>query len=252
MQQRADLGQVLQRGKLGRGAALGVAAVRQDLAGDLLRQEAQGTGQEAGMLGQRDGGGDQPFQGGQRARVEFLSRQGGRQAAGVADQAAHQPLTERVVGRGEEEIVVPEPGGDPRAGNIRPLRDRIAGARTHPVGDQRTGSQAGRVGAQRAQVAEPVETVGRRPQQRSGGAFGPGARPQGTDCAAQFQLALEQPRPTHRVARPGVADRQGRRIGNARHPQAGKPRHGAAGVAQPATRVGAAHPLAGPRKAAIA
>ena len=76
------------RGEMRRRAALGVAAVGQHLAGDLLRQEAQRAGQEGGVLGQRHGGGDQAFQRGQRAGIQFLGRQRGGQAARVGDQAA--------------------------------------------------------------------------------------------------------------------------------------------------------------------
>ena len=88
LQQGADLGQVLQRGELRGRAAFGVAAVRQHLAGDLLRQEAQRARQEAGVLRQSDGRGDQALQCGQRPRVQLLGRQRGRQAAGVGHQPA--------------------------------------------------------------------------------------------------------------------------------------------------------------------
>ncbi len=54
---------------------------------DLLRQETQRARQEAGMLRQRDGRGDQTLQRGQRPGVQFLGRQRGGQAAGIG----HQP-----------------------------------------------------------------------------------------------------------------------------------------------------------------
>ena len=88
LQQRADLGQVLQSGKLRSGAAFGMAAVRQHLPSDLLRQEAQRTGQEAGVLRQCDGRGDQALQRGERPCIQLLGRQRRRQAAGIGDQPA--------------------------------------------------------------------------------------------------------------------------------------------------------------------
>ena len=67
LQQRADFDQVLQRREVGGRAALDMAAVRQHLAADLLRQEAQRAGQERRMVRQRDGGGDQALERRQRA-----------------------------------------------------------------------------------------------------------------------------------------------------------------------------------------
>ncbi len=118
LQQRADFGEVLQGGKQRGGAALGVAAVRQHLPGDLLRQEAQRAGEEAAVLRQRDRGGDQPLERGQRATVQLLGRERRRQRAGVGDQAPHQLLAEPVVGGGEKEVVMAEPGGDAGAGDV--------------------------------------------------------------------------------------------------------------------------------------
>ncbi len=103
-----------------------MAAVRQHLAGDLLRQETQRAGQEGGVLRQCDSRGDQAFQRGQRAGIQFLGRQRGGQAACIGYQPAHQPLAERIVGGGGEEIVVAKPGGDPRADNVGPVRQRLA------------------------------------------------------------------------------------------------------------------------------
>ena len=97
LQQSADLGQVLQGGKLSGGAALDMAAIRQHLPDDFLRQEAQRTRQEARMLRQRDGRGDQPLQRGQRPCIELLGRQSRRQAAGIGHQPAHQSLAEYIV-----------------------------------------------------------------------------------------------------------------------------------------------------------
>ena len=168
LQQRADFRQVLQRGQLRRRAAFGVAAVGQDLAADLLRQEAQRPGQEAGVFAQCDGGGDQAFQRGQRAGVEFLGRQRGGQAARIGDQPAHQPLAERVVGGGGEEIVMAEPGGDAGADDVGAVGDRVGRRVGDPFGHQRPRPQPRGVGAQRAQISQPGEPV--RAGSQDGGA----------------------------------------------------------------------------------
>ena len=253
LQQGADLGQVLQGGKLRGRAAFGVAAVRQHLARDLLRQEAQRARQEAGMLRQRDGGGDQALQRGQRPRVQLLGRQRGRQAARVGHQPRHQPLAECVVGGGGEEIVMAEPGGDPGADDVGAMRQRLAGRRGDPFGHQRAGAQPGRVGAEGAQVAQPGEAVRRRIQQGGTGRLAPGARPQRAHAAAELQFAAQQPCAAAGVARPGIAHRQGRRVRHAAHAQAGQTRDRPARIAQPAPRIGRVHPVGpSPRSAAIA
>ena len=161
LQQGADLGQVLQGGQLRGRAAFGMAAVRQHLASDLLRQEAQRTRQEAGVLRQSDGRGDQTLQCGERPRVKLLGRQRGRQAAGAGHQPRHQLLAECVIRGGREEIVMAEPGGDSGADHVGAMRQRLAGRRGDPFGHQRAGAQPGRVGAEGAQVAQPGEAVRR-------------------------------------------------------------------------------------------
>ena len=159
LQQGADLGQVLEGRKLRGRTAFGMAAVRQNLAGDLLRQEAQRSCQEAGMLRQRDGGGDQALQCGERPRVQLLGRQRGRQAAGAGHQPRHQLLPERVIGGGRKEIVVAEPCGDPGANHVGAVCQRLAWRRGNPFGHQRPGAQPGRVGAESTQVPQPSEAV---------------------------------------------------------------------------------------------
>ena len=67
------------------------------------------------MLGQRHGSGDQALERCQRPGIQLLGRQRRGQAARIRDQPRHQPLAERIVGGGGEEVVVAEPGGDPRA-----------------------------------------------------------------------------------------------------------------------------------------
>ena len=215
LQQRADFGQVLQRGELRGGAAFDVAAVGQHLAADLLRQEAQRPVQEPGMLRQRDGGGDQPLQRGQRAGVQLLRRQCGGQAARVGHQPRHQPLAEHVVGGGGEEVVVPEPGRDAGAHYVGPVRDRIGRRRVDPLGNQGAGAQPRRIGAQRAQVAQPGRSCARQCAARLGRrAVVPAAGLQDADGAAEFQLALQQPGAAAGIAGPGIAHRQGRGVGH--------------------------------------
>ena len=99
------------------------------------------------MLRQRDGRGDQALQRGQRARVEFLGRQRGGQAAGVGDQPRHQPLAERIVRGGGKEVVMAEPGGDPRAGDVGPMRERrrLGGDAIHSDTSARARSRAASV-----------------------------------------------------------------------------------------------------------
>ena len=101
----------------------------------------------------------------------------------------------------------------------------FARRRGHPFAHQGTRTQARRVGAQRAQVAQPGEAV------RAARSNGPTstAAPSSPGRSRQtpppdFQLALQQPRAAPRVARPGIAHRQGRRVGHPRHAQAGQPR----------------------------
>ena len=127
LQQCADFGQVLQSGELGGRAALGVAAVRQHLAGDLLRQEAQGAGQESGMVRQRDRRGDQALQRRQRPRVQFLGRQRRGQARASETRRAIRRWRNKSSRGGEEEVVMAEPRRDPRSGDIGPLRDGVVG-----------------------------------------------------------------------------------------------------------------------------
>ena len=244
LQQGADLGQVLQRGKLGGRTALGVAAIRQHLAGDFLRQEAQRARQEAGVLRQRDGCSDQALQCGERPRVQLLGRKRRRQAAGIGHQPAHQLLAECIVSGGGEEVVMAEPGGDPGADDIRAVRQRLAGRRRDPFGHQRAGAQSGGVGAEGAQVAQPGKAVRRGVQQRGAGRLAPGARTQRAHAAAELQLAPQQPGAAAGVARPRIAHRQRRRVRHTAHAQAWQTRDHAARIAQPAPRIGCVHAAA--------
>ncbi len=116
------------------------------------------------MFAQGNGGGDQALHRGQRPGVQFLGGQGGGQAAGVGDQAAHEPLAEGVVsGRGKE-IVMAEPGGDSGAGDVGAMGDRVGGRAGDPLRYQGTGPQPGGIGAKGAQVAQPGEAVRAGPQ----------------------------------------------------------------------------------------
>ena len=107
---------------------------------------------------------------------------------------------------------------------------------------RRAGAQPGRIGAERAQVAQPGEAVRRR----VAAAGEPTASPQppgrsGTHAAAELQFAPQQPRAARRIARPGIAHRQRRRVRHPAHAQAGQPRDRPAGIAQPAPRIGRVH-----------
>ena len=82
LQQSADLGKILQCCQLNRGAALRMATIRQHLTSDFLRQEPQRTGQEAGMLGQCHGRGDQALQCRQRPWRPAPRRAGSRTGCG--------------------------------------------------------------------------------------------------------------------------------------------------------------------------
>ncbi len=112
------------------------------------------------MLAQRDGGGDEALDRGQRPGVQFLGRQCGGQAAGVGDQAAHETLAEHVIGGGGEEIVMPEPGGDAGADDVGAVGDGVGRRAGDPFRHQRARAQAGGIGAEGAQVAQPGEAVG--------------------------------------------------------------------------------------------
>ena len=255
LQQRADFGQVLQGGELRGGAALDMAAVRQHLADDLLRQEAQRTGQEAGMLRQRDGRGDQPLQRGQRPGVEFLGRQSGRQAAGIGHQPAHQPLAEHIVGGGGEEVVVPEPGGDACADNVGPMRPpaRCGGALIQSATSARARSRAASVPSARRSRSQ-VKLCAAARSTGDAGACRPrrpaaGARTPPPSSSSPFSSRAPRPGSPGQGSRTGSAGASGMR----RHAQARQPRHRAARVAQPASRVGRRSSGGpSPRNAAIA
>ena len=205
------------------------------------------------MLRQCHRGGDQALQRGQRARVEFLGRQRGRQAPRVGHQPAHQPLTERIVRRGGEEVVVAEPGGNARAGHIRPVRQRLAGRRIDPFGHQGPRAQPGSIGAEGAQVAQPGEAVRGSFQHCGRRDLAPGAGPQGADATTDFQVSAQQSGAAAGIAWPWIAHGQGGSVGHAAHAQAGQARDHPARIAQPAPRIGGAHPgWLSPRKAPIA
>ena len=161
LQQGADVDQVLQRRQVRQRAALGVAAVGQHLAGELLRQEAQHAVEVGRLVRQRHRHRGQALQRGQRAAVHLLGGQRGGQAARIGDQPRHQLLAERVVGGGGEEVVMAEPGGDARADHVRAMRDRVQRRRGDPLADQGAGAQQRGRGADLAQVAQPGEAVRR-------------------------------------------------------------------------------------------
>ena len=233
LQQRADLHQVLQHRQLLRRTALAMAAVRQDLAVQLLRQHAQGAGEEARVLRQRHGGGDQPLHRGQRPCIQLLGRQGGGQHPGIGDQPGHQLLAEPIIGGGGEKIIVAEPGGDARADHIGPVGQTLQSGLGDPVGDQCAGPQARGIGAQRAQVAQPGETVHGGAQQCRTRGLGEAARAQRDAATAQHQLAAHQHAAALVIAQPRVAHRLGRGVRHPGHAQAGQAGELAAGVAQP-------------------
>ena len=244
LQQRADFGQVLQRRQMRRRAPLHMAAVAQHLPADFRRQEAQRPGQERGVLRQRNRGCDQTLQRGQRPRVLFLRREGRSERTGITDQARHQLLAKQIIGGGREEIVMAEPGGNPGADHIGPVDRRFVGRRRNPFRHQGTGPQPGIVGAKRAQIAQPGEAMRGGAQRGGGGKLVPPARPQQANRAAVFQLALQQPRAANRIAGPGVAHRQRRRIGHTGHAQRHPQRH--ANIRQPGDRLaGTAQPASG-------
>ena len=193
------------------------------------------------MFGQRHGGGDQALERGEGAAVQLLGRERGGEAAGVGDQPAHQLLAERVVGGGGEEVVMAEPGGDAGADDVGAVGEGVVGRGRDPVGDQRAGAQAGRIGAEGAQITQPGEAVRRGAQQVGSRGIAPAAGTKHADGAAQFHLALDQAGAAAGIARPGIADGKRRGVRHAGHPQAGQARHGAPGVAQPAAGIVAAH-----------
>ena len=234
LQEGADLHQVLQGGELGGGAALGVAAVGEDLAGDLLRQEAEGAGEEGALLRDGDGGGDQALQGGERAGVQLLGREGGGEVAGVVDQPGHQALAEGVVGRGGEEIVMAEPGGEPGADDVRAVGNGVERGAGHPIADELAGAGPGGVGAEGAQVAQPDEAMCGGAQDGRAAGIGPAAEAQAEGGAREFELALEDVLAAswHRPAT-GRGRVTSRGVRHAADPQMGQAREGAACVAQP-------------------
>ncbi len=243
LEQRADFAEILQRAQLRSGAAFGVAAVGQHLPSDLLRQETQRPGEECRVFRDRDGGGDETLERGQAARVEVFGRQRGRERACVGDEAGHEPLAERVIGGGGKEIVVAEPRAEAGACYRGSVRDRVGRTAGDPVRDQRPGAKPGRVGAEGAQVAQPREAMRGRPQRRWPLALAPEAGAERADNPAAIKFAPKQPRAARGVARPGVANREGRRVRHPAESQARHPRHGEPRVAQPPARVAGAAPV---------
>ena len=185
--------------------------------------------------GSATAGGDQPLQRGQRARVQLLGGQRRGQAAGVGDQPRHQLLAEPVIGARRRR----NRNGRARrrcAPRPRPAARRSASSwpAVDPVRHQRARAHPRRIGAERAQVAQPGEAVRGGAQQRRGAGVVEPARPQRDRAAAQRQLALQQIGAARRIARPRVAHRQRRRVRHPRHAQAGQPRHAPPHAAQPA------------------
>ncbi len=144
-----------------------------------------------------------------------------------------------------------QPGGNAGAGNVRPVGQRFQRRRRDPFGDQRTRAKPGRVGTQRAQVAQPGEAVREHAQHRRSRQRGEIPRLQRDRCPGQLQFALQQVSPAGgvagpRIAQTGCAGASGMRVMR----KLGKPRHVPALVAQPGGGGRADH--AAPRNAAMA
>ncbi len=208
LQQGADLDQILQSGELGRWAALGVAAVARTCRAISCGRKRNARVRKAACSGRGDRGGDQPLEGGQRPRVQLFRRQGGGQPGGIRNEAGHQPLAEHVVGRGREEVVMPEPGGEPRTGHVRAVRHRVAIGGGNPVAHQRPGARAGSVRAEGAQVPQPGEAMGRRAQDggRGGVAQAPGRSGSGMPLTSSSPFISRAPR----AGSPGQGSRTGK------------------------------------------
>ncbi len=212
-----------------------MGAVGEDLAVELLGEDAPRAGEVGGVFGQRHGGGDEALDGGERASVEFLGGQGGGEDAGVGDQAGHQALAEGVIGGGGEEVVMAEPGGDAGADDVRAVGDAVGLGLGDPVGDQGAGAHAGGVGAEGVQVAQPGEAVGAGTQDGVCRRGGEGAGAERDAAAGRDELAAHDDAALFEVAEPGVADGLGRGIRHAGHAQAGEFCQLTAGVAEPGT-----------------
>ena len=204
---------------MGGGAALDMAAIGEHLPTDLLRQEAQRPCQERRMVRQCHSGGDQALQCGQRPCILLLCRECRRQGARIADEARHQLLAKQVVGGGGEKIIMTEPRGDTGTDHVGAVDDLVVRRRGDPFRHQRPRPQSGIVRTKRAQVAQPGEAMQGGPQNGRGVNVVPAARPQQAHRATILELALQQPRPAHRIAWPRIAHRQCRCIGYPGHPQ---------------------------------
>ena len=233
MQQVADLDQVLHCQQVLRRAALDMAAIGEELPLQLAGQQAQRAVQPALLL-QRDGGGDGRLHHHQRAAMGRLRRQAGHHGTAIMRQPGQQRFPEAVIGGGGQEVPVAKPGGDARAGDLGRLRQILARAVFKPVMRQVAPTHAGGIGPQRAQVAQPTETMcGGAPQQRAVGRrpANPGPRAHLLGCAglerpggAQYlQLARHQPRAACSIAGPQVLEAARRRLGHPHRLEAGYP-----------------------------
>ena len=245
MQQVADLDHILQRGQVLGRAAFHMAAIGVELPLQLRGQEADAAG-EPGLLLQRHGGGHAPLERHQRAAMRRFRRQAGDQAARILRHALHQGAAQLLIRRGGQEIPMAEPGGDARARHFRRLRQRI-GAERQPIRRQRPPAQPRRIGAQRAQVAQPGEAMRRRAP-GGGTAIGPPIlaaigfrRAQRADGAQHLELAAQQAGAAGGIPGPEVAEGAGRRIRHLHRLQIGQEAAGAAqdGFHQPAPRIAA-------------
>ena len=107
-----------------------------------------------------------------------------------------------------------KPGGDPGANDIGPAGDGIGRRGGDPVQHQCPCQDTRRIGAKCPQVTDPGKGVRAAQQGVSARQLGPVTRPQRQHSAAEFQLALQQPRAKIDVTRPGIPHRQCRSIGN--------------------------------------
>ncbi len=132
-----------------------------------------------------------------------------REPAGLLDHPLHQPVAERLIGGGGEEVPMPEPGGEPPARDVGARGERIAEGEVEQARGERPHRKPRRIGAERPEIADPAESeelgahLGgkRRVPHRLGGErrhrrLGP---PQRASLTAQ-QAACQR-----RIAGPGIA-----------------------------------------------
>ena len=229
MQQVADFDQILHRQQVLGRAAFHMPAIGEELPLQLARQQAQRPVHPALFL-QRHGRGDRRLHHHQGAAMRGLRRQARDDGAAIQRQPGQQRLAKAVIGGRRQKIPVAKPGGDAGTCHLRRLRQILAGAMRQPVMRQVAAAHPRGVRAQRAQVAQPAETMrAGTPQQRAIRRRPADARLIGhagfkrPGTAEHLQLARRQSRTARRVAGPQILEAAAGRIRHPHRLEAGQP-----------------------------